>query len=124
MISCTAVVLLLSVDLTNAAEFSIPRRITAARPQSRRTERPEAQPKKKAKAEDATPAPRTKLPAQTRYQMERAGNRVIILDTQTGETKIIEPSGGKSYQSVDVGRAWVVVTVLGNLSEQRPVHGE
>lgn len=51
-----------------------------------------------------------------RYQMLKAGERVVILDTLTGETRIIEPEAPKALQQVDVGRAWVVVTVLGNAS--------
>lgn len=52
-----------------------------------------------------------------RYQMRSAGDRVVILDTHTGETKVIEPQAAPAYQNVEVGRAWVVVTVLGNVSE-------
>lgn len=52
-----------------------------------------------------------------RYQMLSAGNRVVVLDTHTGETKVIEPQMRPAYQNVEVGRAWVVVTVLGNVSE-------
>jgi hypothetical protein len=53
-----------------------------------------------------------------RYQLLSAGQRVVILDTHTGETQVIEPSA-PAYQNVEVGRAWVVVTVLGNVSERR-----
>jgi hypothetical protein len=53
-----------------------------------------------------------------RYQMLSAGERVIVLDTHTGETKVIEPQPRPPYQNVEVGRAWVVVTVLGNVSER------
>lgn len=52
-----------------------------------------------------------------RYQMLAAGKRVVVLDTHTGETRIIEPESGQAIQNVEVGRAWVVVTVLGNVSQ-------
>lgn len=58
-----------------------------------------------------------KKPA-ARYQMLSAGERVVVLDTHTGKTQIIEPKMRPTYQNVEVGRAWVVVTVLGNLSER------
>jgi len=53
-----------------------------------------------------------------RYQMLAAGDRIVILDTQTGEARIIEPASGRPLQNVEVGRAWVVVTVLGNVMER------
>lgn len=52
-----------------------------------------------------------------RYQMLSAGDRVVVLDTHTGKTEVIEPKLPPSYQNVEVGRAWVVVTVLGHVSE-------
>jgi hypothetical protein len=52
-----------------------------------------------------------------RFQMLSAGKRVVVLDTHTGETRIVEPETGRTYQNVEVGNAWFVVTVLGNLSE-------
>ena len=60
--------------------------------------------------------------ASSRYQMLKAGERVVILDTQTGETRIIEPERPGALQNVQVGKAWVVVTVLGNASlRSRPL---
>ncbi len=58
----------------------------------------------------------------TRFQMLKAGERVVILDTETGKTQIIDPEPQTALQKVDVGRAWVVVTVLGNASiRSRPL---
>lgn len=51
-----------------------------------------------------------------RFQMLKAGERVVILDTETGKTQIIDPEPQTALQKVDVGKAWVVVTVLGNAS--------
>lgn len=65
-------------------------------------------------AESGTPQRAT--PSAGRFQMLKAGDRVVILDTQTGETRIIEPEAPRALQQVEVGRAWVVVTVLGNAS--------
>lgn len=65
-------------------------------------------------AESGTPQRAT--PPAGRFQMLKAGERVVILDTQTGETRIIEPEAPRALQQVEVGRAWVVVTVLGNAS--------
>lgn len=58
-----------------------------------------------------------------RYQMLKAGDRVVILDTETGKTEIIEPKSGAAIQNVEVGKAMVVVTVLGNVS-QKPADKE
>ncbi len=52
-----------------------------------------------------------------RYQLITAGERVVVFDSLTGEAKIIEPARKAPYQNVEVGRAWVVVTVLGNVAE-------
>lgn len=58
----------------------------------------------------------------TRFQMLKAGERVVILDTETGKTQIIDPEAQTAVQKVDVGKAWVVVTVLGNASlRSRPL---
>lgn len=58
----------------------------------------------------------------TRFQMLKAGERVVILDTETGKTQIIDPEPQTAVQKVDVGKAWVVVTVLGNASlRSRPL---
>ncbi len=51
-----------------------------------------------------------------RFQMLKAGERVVILDTETGKTQIIDPEPQTALQKVEVGKAWVVVTVLGNAS--------
>ena len=59
--------------------------------------------------------------ANGRYQMLKSGDVVIVLDTHTGETRLIETETEPTLQRVDVGRAWVVVTVLGNAS---PTHRE
>lgn len=58
-----------------------------------------------------------------RYQMLKAGDRVVILDTETGKTEIIEPKADAAIQNVEVGKAMVVVTVLGNVS-QKPADKE
>lgn len=46
-----------------------------------------------------------------RYQLQSVGDRAVVLDTQTGETRVIEPTAGAGPQSVSIGKAWVVVTV-------------
>ncbi len=63
-----------------------------------------------------SPARNGEAKSVARFQMLKAGERVVILDTQTGQTQIIEPEARSAVQQVDVGRAWVVVTVLGNAS--------
>jgi hypothetical protein len=55
--------------------------------------------------------------------MLKAGDRVVILDTETGKTEIIEPKSEAAIQNVEVGKAMVVVTVLGNVS-QKPADKE
>lgn len=54
-----------------------------------------------------------------RYQMLSAGKRVVILDTVTGKTRIIEPEPSAPRQSVEIGNSWVTVTVLVNRPERR-----
>ena len=48
-----------------------------------------------------------------------AGKRVIILDTQTGETRIIDPEAASANQTVEVGKACVAVNVLVNVAAQK-----
>lgn len=56
-------------------------------------------------------------PASGRYQFQSAGDKLVVLDTQTGHTRIVDFEATQPVQSVDVGHAWVVVTVLGNVSQ-------
>lgn len=58
--------------------------------------------------EAATPAPR--------FQMLPVGKGVVILDTQTGETRVIQPETG-IQQIVEIGKSWVTVTVLVNVPD-------
>lgn len=53
--------------------------------------------------------------ASSRFQMLAAGKRVVILDTQTGETRIIEPEQ-TTQQSVRIGKSWITVTVQVNVA--------
>jgi hypothetical protein len=54
-----------------------------------------------------------------RYQWRTIGEQLVVLDTQTGATRVVDLSPNPAIQHVHVGQAWVVVTVLGNVS-QRP----
>lgn len=53
-----------------------------------------------------------------RYQMLSTDHGVIVLDTHTGETKVIDMAARPPQQNIEVGRAWVVVTVLTNVSKE------
>jgi hypothetical protein len=53
-------------------------------------------------------------PSSSRFQMLPVGNRIVILDTQSGETRIIESDAETMQQSVEIGKSWVTVTVLVN----------
>lgn len=53
-----------------------------------------------------------------RYQMVAAGECVIILDTQTGETRIIEPASRVS-QRVEVRKSWIAVSVIVNAGDRQ-----
>lgn len=50
-----------------------------------------------------------------RFQMMRVGERLVILDSDTGKTRIIEGNFERPIQNVEVGNALVVVTVLGRV---------
>lgn len=67
-------------------------------------------------------APKVTVATSPRFQMMSAGNRVIILDTQTGETRIIESDGGTVHQNVEIGRSWITVTVLVNSVGKKKSH--
>lgn len=49
-----------------------------------------------------------------RFQMLSAGKRIVVLDTETGETRMIESEAETMQQSVEIGKSWVTVTVLVN----------
>lgn len=117
--SATCLGLFLGAGLADGAEPARLRTAKPARTSSRRAERIEVRLKNKRNAVDtASTAGKGESSSTSRFQMQRAGQRVVILDTQTGETKIIEPEARTPYQNVEVGKAWVVVTVLGNVSER------
>ncbi len=59
-----------------------------------------------------------------RFQMLSAGKRVVILDTITGKTRIIEPEPSALQQRVEIGKSWVTVTVLVNRPERRGKRAE
>lgn len=119
----SACAILLTVLLINQsdAEVRVVQRKTKERLSNKRIEKIKPRhPKIESNPEStkATTMARTMVESTTRYQMLSAGQRVVILDTHTGETKFIEPQLQPAYQNVEVGRAWVVVTVLGNVSER------
>lgn len=118
MISATYLGLFLSTSWAVGADPARLRTAKIVRASSRRAERIEVRPKNKKNAVDTASTAATGESSSTRFQMQRAGQRVVILDMQTGETKIIEPEARTPYQNVEVGKAWVVVTVLGNVSER------
>uniref|UniRef100_A0A7C2K1A1 Uncharacterized protein n=1 Tax=Schlesneria paludicola TaxID=360056 RepID=A0A7C2K1A1_9PLAN len=64
------------------------------------------------------PQPATASATTGRFQLQAIGDRLIVLDTETGDTRLVDLSRPTAYQHVDVGHAWVVVTVLGNVSER------
>lgn len=68
----------------------------------------------------AAPQKSDPTPSGRRYQMMRVGERLVILDADTGETRIIEADSGRPIQHVEVGKALVVVTMLGRVITQRP----
>jgi hypothetical protein len=74
-----------------------------------------------ASAEEPARVPRQKRTARRgrgtgpRFQMMAAGERIVILDTQTGETRIIEPEPPGAKQTVKIGASWITVTVLVNV---------
>jgi hypothetical protein len=61
--------------------------------------------------EENSPTPR-------RFQLVKAGGRLIVFDGDTGETRVIEPAGGRPLQNVEIGKALVVVTVLGAVKSE------
>lgn len=77
--------------------------------------RPENAEKVVGRQPEATSAPR--------FQMLAAGQRVIILDTQTGKTRVIEPEG-PTQQTVRIGKSWVTVTIQVNVSGNREKTGK
>lgn len=50
----------------------------------------------------------------SRYQLQVVDGRAIVLDTQTGEARIIDPTDDASKQRVEIGKSWGTVTVLVN----------
>lgn len=122
LIAATCLSLFLSAGMIQGSELA---RLPAAKseqPTSRRADRIKSRRRSKKNAVDTVSTSSAGESPATRFQMQRAGRRVVILDTQTGETKIIEPEAEAPYQNVEVGKAWVVVTVLGNVSERTPAN--
>lgn len=76
----------------------------------------------KLKAVKGAEAPPAKESATPRFQMLPAGKRVVILDTHTGKTRIIDPEAGVQ-QSVEIGKSWITVTVVVNAAgNQQTAH--
>lgn len=63
--------------------------------------------------------PQTTASGSGRYQLQTVGEQLVVLDTQTGETRVVDLTPPTPIQAVEVGNAWVVVTVLGNVSTPR-----
>lgn len=124
MIAVTCLSLFLGAGRLQGSELARLPAAKSVQPFSRRADRSESRRRKKKNAVGAVPTSSAGEAPATRFQMQRAGKRVVILDTQTGESKIIEPEAGTPYQNVEVGKAWVVVTVLGNISERTPANQE
>lgn len=81
------------------------------------TDRPPKKQKKKKRPDNAEKVVGKQAEAISapRFQMLAAGHRVIILDTQTGETRVIEPED-PTQQTVRIGKSWVTVTIQVNVS--------
>jgi hypothetical protein len=110
----------LSASVTSAAEPTSPkkgpRKESARRKIEQLEERLRDAEAAAAKSKSATNSPK----ATARYQLQTVGDRLVVLDMQTGETRVVDLTPPTPIQSVDVGHAWVVVTVLGNVSTPRP----
>lgn len=53
-----------------------------------------------------------------RYQLQVVDGRAIVLDTHTGEARIIDPTDDASKQRVEIGKSWITVTVLVNAAKE------
>jgi hypothetical protein len=75
------------------------------------------------KREREQQAARVEQPS-ARYQMKIVEGRVIVLDTQTGDVRVIDPTDDGAKQRVEIGESWITVTVLVNAtnakSRQKP----
>jgi hypothetical protein len=55
-----------------------------------------------------------------RHQMLNAGAKVVILDTQSGRSEVVQPAEARRYQPVAVGDSlFVVDTQTGTITQRR-----
>jgi hypothetical protein len=100
--------------LAVAEEAAPPKSAKKTDKSQERAKRSKARAAKLEAAEKKSTDREPKSSASSRFQMLAAGERVIVLDTQTGETRIIEPETVPVNQNVEIGKSWVTVTVLVN----------
>lgn len=108
------------VSLVSAAEPGASKKVGRKESARRKIEQLEER-LRDAEAAASKKPPATKTESTVgRYQLQTVGDRLVVLDTQTGATRIVDLAAPTPIQSVDVGHAWVVVTVLGNVSTPQP----
>lgn len=102
-----------------AEETAPPKSVKSTDKSQQRAKRSKARQQKPETAEKENVDREPKPSVSPRFQMLTAGERVIILDTQTGETRVIEPETVPVNQNVEIGKSWVTVTILVNVQGRK-----
>lgn len=102
-----------------AEEAAPPKSVKTGDKSQERAKRSKARQQKLEAAEQEKADRKPQHSVSPRFQMLAAGERVVILDTQTGETRVIEPEAVPVNQNVEIGKSWVTVTVLVNVQGRK-----